>query len=54
MTMFEDIIYIFRAFVILVCGILVLTYGCAYIDGELYKRSIEEQQKRPKQLKRAN
>ena len=53
MTMFEDIIYIFRAFVILVCGILVLTYGCAYIDGELYKRSIEEKSSHPKHKRRA-
>jgi len=53
MTLFEDIIYVFRAFVIISVSILILSYGCAYIDGELYKRSIEEKAAHPKYKRRA-
>ena len=53
MTLFEDIIYVFRAFIIIAGSILILSYGCAYIDGELYKRSIEEKAAHPKYKRHA-
>lgn len=40
MTLFEDIIYVFRMFVIIVAGILVVTYAAAYTDGYFHDKAV--------------
>ena len=40
MTLFEDIIYIFRTFIIIVAGMLVITYAAAYLDGYFHAKAV--------------
>jgi hypothetical protein len=40
MTLFEDIIYIFRMFIIIVAGMLAITYTAAYLDGYFHAKAI--------------
>ena len=38
--MFEDIIYVFRMFIIIVAGMLVITYTAAYLDGYFHEKAV--------------
>jgi len=40
MTMFEDIIYVFRAFIIIAAAMFVLTYAAAYTDGYFHAKAV--------------
>jgi len=40
MTLFEDIIYIFRMFIIIVAAMLALTYTAAYLDGYFHDKAV--------------
>lgn len=40
MTMFEDIIYVFRMFIIIVAAMAALTYGAAYLDGYFHDKAV--------------
>jgi len=40
MTMFEDIIYIFRFFIIVAASLVTLTYTAAYLDGYFHEKAV--------------
>ena len=40
MTLFEDIIYIFRAFILITAVMLALTYTAAYLDGYFHAKAV--------------
>ncbi len=40
MTMFEDIIYIFRFFIIAAASLVALTYTVAYLDIYFYEQAV--------------
>lgn len=40
MTLFEDIIYIFRAFIMIAATMLALTYTAAYADGYFHEKAV--------------
>ena len=40
MTLFEDIIYVFRMFIIIAATMLALTYTAAYADGYFHAKAV--------------
>jgi len=40
MTMFEDIIYIFRFFIIVAASLVTLTYTAAYLDSYFHEKAV--------------
>ncbi len=40
MTMFEDIIYVFRLFIIVSAAMIAITYTAAYLDGYFHAKAV--------------
>jgi hypothetical protein len=45
MTMFEDIIYVFRLFIIVSAAMIAITYTAAYLDGYFHAKAVHAKAK---------